>query len=152
MKNIVVRFMRLYSKWASVNKYRIALASFLFVFVASIFLFYKLGSNKGVSKKDVMELIVNLDTNDILRMDMYLFSGTLLNNFSKDTIVITDKTILQNISNILSDLKTFEDGSPVYEWKVNVHIYENKKYLDNIIFEIGKNIDGKSSINIIIIS
>ena len=145
----LIKTPELYKKWAAYNKIRLVLLIIALSISGIVVLIYQYGSNKNISKGETLNIIRNLDINEVSSIKLYSYSKSFFTNYSKDTVIIYDKSFINQLSTELKRLTSFEYGTPIPEWKMNIQIALKNDLLNNIRLEVIKKEDGKCAVWII---
>ncbi len=131
----------IFNNWARANKFRVLLSLFFIFIILAIFLIYKVGANKGLSEKEVIKTLKNLDESDILSIKV--FGNFNFNSNSLDTIYIKNDSLISEFSIKLKFLKLYRPYTPMAIWDVDIFIDLKNNSLKDITLDVIKNRDGK---------
>jgi len=132
----VFQSLKIYEKWAKFNMLRLIVFSFALLVFLFVFVIYTIGSNKGMSKSDTINLIKHLDQHEIDSIEFYTYSEPRAYKIVADTFTIINKTYLSDITSELKELVYDEDLFSNVIWTASFKIYLEEKLLDDILFDL----------------
>lgn len=139
----LIKTPKIYKKWAIYNKVRITMLIIAFSSGGIVALTYYLGSNKGISKSEILYIIQNLNSQKISHIEFFSYSKSFLNYLDHDTIKIYDEAVKNLISLELNKLTFKEQYSSVsMVWGVKMRIVLEDESLNDIVFDISKMMNG----------
>lgn len=128
----------LYKKWAVYNKVRIVFLIIAIFFGTIVALTYSTGSNLGLSRGEVLEIIKKADLHKTNRIEFFSCSGLNLDS-TDEAILISDRALISQISYELKELNFIEhSSSSIMSWGVKMRIVLEDNSLNNIVFDISK--------------
>jgi hypothetical protein len=135
----LIRTPKIYKKWAVYNKVRITMLIIALSLGGIVALTYYLGSNNGVPKSEILDIIQNLNSHKINHIELFSYSKSFSNYQDNDTLVIYDQAIKDKISLELNKLSSIEQSSSAsISWQVKMRIVLEEELLNNIVFDISK--------------
>jgi len=135
--------------WLAGFKARLLLLGIVSFIGFIVYIYYHVGSNKGMPKNEVVKVIKDLDQEKVSRILIYSYTKSFFYNFKADTVIIDDRLILRQMAQELKKINLYDSTTISLEWELDVKIILKENLLNNVHLKIAKDEKGRCLIWII---